>query len=147
MIICVALDDNNGMFFNHRRQSQDGMLREHLLKECEGKTLWMNAYSSKQFVSPLPENVIVDENFLEKASKEDYCFVENILLKEYEDKITHIIVFRWNRTYPGDMYFDIPLVEGKWNILSSTEFEGSSHKLITKEVFKNEGEENKQSIY
>lgn len=143
MIICIALDNNNGMLFNHRRQSQDSVLREHLLKECEGKTLWMNTYSSTQFTSPLPENVIIDEDFLEKASKEDYCFVENIPLSKYTDKITYIIVFRWNRTYPVDMYFDIPFVEGKWSILSSTEFEGSSHTLITKEVYKNEGQENK----
>lgn len=146
MIVCIPLDDNNGMLFNNRRQSQDKVLREHLLKECEGNILWMNEYSSKQFEVPLPENIVVDEEFLDKASEEAYCFVENMSLVKYTDRINRIIIFRWNRTYPADMYFDIPLAEGKWSIISSEDFEGFSHKVITKEVFKNEGQEGKHSI-
>ena len=31
MILIVCIDDNKGMMFNHRRQSQDGVLRRHIL--------------------------------------------------------------------------------------------------------------------
>lgn len=30
MIVIACLDDNGGMMFNHRRQSQDSVLRAHI---------------------------------------------------------------------------------------------------------------------
>ena len=50
MILIVAVDDRNGMTFNHRRQSQDKRLRERILSITKKGKLWMNAYSHKQFV-------------------------------------------------------------------------------------------------
>ena len=50
MILIVCVDDHNGMMFNHRRQSQDRILRGDILELAEGKILWMDAYSKKQFV-------------------------------------------------------------------------------------------------
>jgi len=32
MIVITCLDQKNGMMFNHRRQSQDSVLREHVAK-------------------------------------------------------------------------------------------------------------------
>ena len=75
----------------------------------------------------------MDNEFLEKAGELDYCFVEDLSLQEYENKISKLIIFKWNRVYPADRYFDISL-EG-WMLESIEEFEGSSHKLITKEVW------------
>ena len=49
MIIIAAVDDRNGMMFNHRRQSQDKVLREKILSLTAGKLLWMDHYSAKQF--------------------------------------------------------------------------------------------------
>ena len=37
MIVCVAVDDNLGMTFNKRRQSQDRVLRERLLELTQGR--------------------------------------------------------------------------------------------------------------
>ena len=45
MIVIVAVDDRNGMMFNRRRQSQDRVLREHILDMTVGKKLWMNHYT------------------------------------------------------------------------------------------------------
>ena len=42
MILCVAVDDNMGMMFNRRRQSQDKNLRKYLIalvKESFGSIL------------------------------------------------------------------------------------------------------------
>lgn len=144
MIIYAAVDDHMGMTFNHRRQSQDKMVREMILNETKTGRLWLNLYTKKQFDDPAAEQIIVDENFLEKAAEEDYCFVENCSLKQYEDKITKIILIRWGRSYPADTYFDIDLTDGRWKLLTSTEFEGNSHKNITREEWVNEKEhENK----
>lgn len=49
MVLIVCVDDHNGMMFNHRRQSQDRVLRADILELTDGKKLWMNAYSEKQF--------------------------------------------------------------------------------------------------
>ncbi len=136
MVIIVVLDDNNGMMFNNRRQSQDRLLRENIINECNGAKLWINKYTEKQFEQPLLENIMVDEAFLDKAENEDYCFVENLSLTGYEDKIDKIVIFRWNRVYPADKWFDLPMEN--YLMVSREEFAGSSHKVIAKEVWVNE---------
>ena len=40
MIIMVCVDDNNGMMFNKRRQSQDRVLRQRMLELAGEKKLW-----------------------------------------------------------------------------------------------------------
>ncbi len=49
MTAILCLDDNNGMMFNHRRQSQDKQLRKQIISHLKGNPLWMNAYSANQF--------------------------------------------------------------------------------------------------
>ncbi|MCD8124484.1 MAG: ribonuclease Z, partial [Lachnospiraceae bacterium] len=49
MIVIVAVDDRGGMMFGSRRQSQDRVLRQRVLSLAEGRTVWMNAYTAKQF--------------------------------------------------------------------------------------------------
>ena len=45
MILMVAVDDNNGMMFNKRRQSQDRVLRDRIRKLCANGRLWVNHYT------------------------------------------------------------------------------------------------------
>lgn len=136
MILCVAVDDNMGMTFNKRRQSQDQLLRCRLLETAQNHKLWMSHYSAKQFKAPLMGNIIVDDRFLDKAGDDDFCFVENLSMAKYENQIKKIILFKWNRVYPADTYFDIPLSENDWKLISVLEFEGNSHKKITMEEWK-----------
>ena len=49
MILITCVDNNMGMLFNHRRQSQDRVLKERILKSASGKIFWMNHYSENQF--------------------------------------------------------------------------------------------------
>ena len=42
MIVIACLDDNGGMMFNHRRQSQDRVLRAHIAALVGDARLWMN---------------------------------------------------------------------------------------------------------
>ena len=42
MIVIACLDDNGGMMFNHRRQSQDRVLRAHIAALVGDAKLWMN---------------------------------------------------------------------------------------------------------
>lgn len=136
MNVIVAIDDKCGMMFNKRRQSKDSELRIDLLEEAGMSKLWMNAYSYEQFIEEVGTNVCVDEDFVEKAESGDYCFVENLSLQEYENRIEKLIVYKWNRVYPSDLKFDINLSSGNWQMVSKEEFVGSSHEKITKEVWK-----------
>ncbi|MFR1722417.1 hypothetical protein [Emergencia timonensis] len=135
MIIMICLDDRGGMLFNKRRQSQDVLLRQQILTETAGQRLWMNSYSAKQFAEESAANIVVDETFMDKARPGDFCFIENVAPSAYEDKIEKIILYRWNRTYPGDLYFDIPLEEHGWKLIETDDFAGHSHEKITKEVY------------
>ena len=123
MILIVAVDDRNGMTFNHRRQSQDKRLRERILSMTKNGKLWMNAYSHKQFVDfEATEQIQEAEDFLEKAGEKDYCFVENLEIENFRDKIEKIILCKWNRKYPGDFFFTIDVNDGNWKLIDVEEF-------------------------
>lgn len=134
MIVIVALDDRGGMMFNKRRQSQDRLLRERVLNMTAGTKLWMNHYTLKQFsdADAYPQ-INVSDDFLSEAGPGEYCFVENAPLSDYSKWIEKLIIYRWNRAYPGDQQFDISL-DG-WTMESTTDFPGSSHEKITEEVY------------
>ena len=96
--------------------------------------LYTNTFSASLF-DEIP-NITVSDSFLEEASEDDFCFVENISLKQYQNQIKEIIVYHWNRTYPSDFNFDINLNNGVWKCSEITELKGYSHEKITKEVYK-----------
>jgi len=129
LIICV--DDDMGMMFNNRRQSQDSVLREHILHKIGNSRLWMNHYSAKQFDGKPQINV--DENFISEAANGDFCFVENTDITPYEQWIEQIVLYRWNRRYPADFHFNVDL--SAWRLIETNEFPGSSHEKITEEVY------------
>ena len=141
MIILTAVDDRNGLLFNHRRQSQDAALREHILALTGESRLWMNAYSFKQFEGmeeSLRAGITVDEEFLTKAAEDDYCFVENVPVLPCVQAVKKVILFKWNRAYPGDFFFDLQLTEPFWRKTETSEFAGTSHETITKEIYEHE---------
>ena len=135
LIIIVCVDDHFGMLFNQRRQSQDRILRERILQITAGMPLWMNAYSAKQFANLNVPQIRVDTLFLTKAAQGEYCFVEDIDVLPYEKQIDKVILYKWNRIYPADLYFSIPLQESGWKLVQTTEFAGSSHETITEEIY------------
>ena len=135
MIAIVCLDDRNGMCFNHRRQSRDACLRAWVMDMTKGSRLWMSPYSAEQFAREGEGKICVSEAFLEQAGKGDYVFVEDRLLAPWAEKVEKLVVFRWNRVYPGDQYFDLDLAEGQWHKTETRDFPGKSHERITMEVY------------
>ena len=126
MKLIVCLDDKNGMMFNKRRQSRDRVLVENVLELCKGEKLYTDEYSSKLF----PENSVEVFDSIENVGNE-YCFAENFTVNE--ENIEEIIVYKWNRLYPADTYFNIDLAG--WNLTETVDFEGSSHEKITREIY------------
>lgn len=135
MIVIAAVDDNKGMMFNKRRQSKDQTLREKILELTDRSKLWMNEYTYQQFSDCCTDRIQVDENFCDKAGAGEYCFVENVSAVPVETDIEKVILFKWNRKYPADFWFDIDLEGPEWKLSETNEFIGSSHEKITEEVY------------
>lgn len=134
MNVIVCVEDNNGMMFNKRRVSQDVAIREDIYKNLGDKKLIMNAYSFKMFEADNSgKNIVVDEN-LPIEDKENFQFIEDKKLSQFEDSIDKLIIYYWNRRYPSSLKFDIDISNGNWEIASDEEFVGKSHEKITKKV-------------
>lgn len=136
----AAVDKHGGLMFNRRRQSQDRVLRQKIREMARESILWLSPYSRKQFESDTEPEIRVDEAFMEKAGTGEYCFIEDVSAAPYADRIEKIVLFHWNRDYPGDFFFDIDVSAPPWKVVESEteEFPGSSHEKITKEVFARE---------
>lgn len=134
MILIVCLDDNGGMLFNHRRQSRDRAVIDDITKDCSNSNLYMNEYSFKLFEDLKLDNIIVKPDFLQCAEAGAHCFAENIHVLPYEEFMDKVIIYKWNRKYPADFYFDIVL-ENQWKLTETKEFMGTSHDKITKEIY------------
>ena len=133
MHLLVCVDNNKGMMFMGRRQSTDRKLREHILALCGGRRLWMNAYTRSQFTQA--GNYGVAEDFLLRAQKEEFCFAETCSLLPAEGLCETITLFCWGRVYPATLFFDIPLEQHGWRLVSREEIQGYSHPCIRKEVY------------
>ncbi len=131
MKVIICLDDNNGMLFNHRRQSRDQKITEDI--STYTKELWIAPFSQKLFEHE-EIKLTTSDKILDDAPFEAYCFIEDKSLKLYEDRIEQLIVYKWNRKYPFDFKCDLSLEN--WNLVESTDFIGKSHDKITKETYR-----------
>ena len=130
MNIIVCIDDNKGQLFNGRRQSKDIQVINKIYEITEGQNLLINSFSEKLF----EEKAIVNADFLEYAGEGDFCFIENVSVAEYIEKINKVYLFKWNRKYPADFTFDLEM-ENNFHLVSVEEFQGNSHELVTLEVW------------
>ena len=131
MKVILCIDDNGGLLFNNRRQSKDIVVKEKILSLIGGRTQWIHPFSAKLF----QEAVQISEDCLVLASSEDFCFVENLLLTPYLDKIDTLYLFKWNRVYPFDFAMDVNPSDA-FQLASTEDFPGNSHENITLEVWR-----------
>ena len=130
MYIIICLDDNNGLAFNHRRQSQDRIVAEDISKTVGEKKLWITDYSRKLFQAV--SNLEISENPKGQAKKGEYVFQELETLDTDDEQIEQFIIYRWNRVYPADVSVEIGV---EWKLTETEEFLGFSHEKITKEIY------------
>lgn len=129
MKIAVCVDDNMGMLFNSRRQSRDRELIKDFVETAKNNSIYIKPFSKILFDE---YKVIIDNNMLNNAQENDFCFLENESILPYIDKVNELIIYRWNRNYPYDFCFEMP---ENFSLKESTEFKGSSHEKITKEIY------------
>ena len=132
MKIILCLDKSSGMLFCGKRQSRDKLLVEDLLELTKGKRLFINSFSKGLFTTV--NDVIITDDMLTEAKPEDYCFVENFIpdLTNVEE----LVIYWWNRKYPGDLIFPYSPKELSYKRISSDDFVGNSHEKITREVWR-----------
>ena len=105
MIVMVCVDDKNGMMFNKRRQSQDRVLRQHMLELAGDKKLWMNAYSRKQFPKEDESRIAVAENGFQNIRSGEYCFLEDKDPAQYKEQIEEL---RSQQMFPSANHDGMP---------------------------------------
>ncbi len=133
MKLIVCLDDRDGMTFLGRRQSQDAVLRQDMLSYVAGGKLWMNSYSAAQFSGD--SRICVSRELPDQVAEEDYCFVEDLPVEDFLPA-RELVIYRWNRHYPSDIKFPLALALEGMHPAGTTEFAGSSHERIIREVYR-----------
>lgn len=142
MRLIAVVDNGNGMMFAGRRLSKDSALRKRILARTSPRKLWFSHYTFAQFMEEEifdPDILLrlnVDDDYMSLAGEEDYVWNETIPCAQYEDQISAVILYRWNRDYPSDVTFDLDMGDAsKWKLIRSSEFAGFSHERITEEVY------------
>ena len=127
MTLYICLDDRNGLQFNKRRQSRDKALLEDIRSQLSGALL----------IEPFSEKLIREAEIpyvLPPETAEDY-FAENIPSGEILEKTSRIVIYRWNRHYPSDLRWEPDLTAMGYLLKETTQFPGTSHETITREVY------------
>ena len=124
LIVCV--DKNNGLSFNHRRQSRDRIVTQDIVR-CAPVRI---APASASLFADYPGAVMVSEDFLTAAKPDEWCFAELLPLPEAPEVLT---LYRWDRDYPADAF--LPYDLSRWTLVSVEELTGYSHERIFKEVY------------
>ena len=125
MILITCIDNRKGIMFNKRRVSKDTLLIERLKGITKENKIYVSEYSKPLFDGF--DNLVLS---IENLTNNDFYFLEN---EDYNGNIDKIIIYKWNRDYPADKYFDINL--SSYELISTQDFQGSSHDLITEEIY------------
>ena len=128
MILIACVDDRMGMAFNKRRQSRDSAVCMDIVKLADRARIGMDERSCKLF-----EGMEANISAAAEAGECAYYFLEFAAPSEYAKMAERIVLYRWNRHYASDLKFDIDL--GKYTLTETAEFPGSSHELLTREVY------------
>lgn len=125
MILITCINNSNGIMFNKRRVSKDVLLIERLKGITKENKIYVSEYSKPLFDGF--DNLVLS---IEDLTNNDFYFLED---EDYTGNIDKIIIYKWNRDYPADKYFDIDL--SSYELISTQDFQGSSHDLITEEIY------------
>ena len=128
MILIACIDDKSGLAFNKRRQSKDKTVTEDIIKTVGKNSIIMDEKSASLF-----ENADINIISPDDVSMAKYYFIEFTSPSYVSKAFEGIILYKWNRRYPADIYFDIDLKN--YILKESFDFPGNSHEKITKEIY------------
>lgn len=129
MILISCADNALGLRFNHRRQSRDRVVCGRMLEKSGGR-LWL-AEETKGLFAGFPEAELTIVSDPAAVPVGGFCFWEG----PTDAPAERIILYRWNRDYPGDERFCFPGGEETWQLDRWEDFPGFSHEKITEEIY------------
>ena len=132
MTLIVCVDERLGMAFNRRRQSRDRAVCEDIVALAAGRIIRMSEHSARLFEG-LGGTIDAGDGYMDRAGPGELCFVELDPADGPAARAKRIVLYRWDRHYPADLYFTVPL--DNWRQLEVAQFSGTSHELITREVY------------
>lgn len=132
MTAIVCIEDRGGILFLGRRVSRDVEVARDIARDF--RKILLSGYSL-----PLFDGVKIDTGVcvspLLEGRAGDAAFIEDASIKDNLGKISRLIIYKWNRTYPSDTKLGVLPEDEGFRLVSSCEFVGNSHKTITKEVY------------
>lgn len=126
MTLICCVDDSLGLAFASRRQSRDSAVCRDIAAMADGSPVAMLPYSAALFKG-------LDINIVPPEANAGFRFFELSSPASAAEKADRLVLYRWNRRYPADVYFDVPL--SAWLLVESTVLQGSSHEKISREVY------------
>lgn len=133
MTVFLCVDNNMGMAFGGKRQSRDREVISDILKSAS-MPLYINSCSEILFKNSGFDFIITDDIF----KHDGCCFAENVRLEPHINKIGRLVIYKWNRTYPADLFLDIEPSSSGFYLYGVNELTGFSHEKITKEIWVHE---------
>lgn len=135
MTLITCIDDRGGQAFHRRRLSRDRVLCERILELAGTGHLRLSPYSAPLFRDLSHTAALLEEDCLERAAGEDFCFIEREDPGPWLNRADKLVLFRWNRTYPFDLRFPLEELDRHWVLTGRADFPGSSHEKITEEWY------------
>ena len=133
MTVIVCIDDRGGILFNKRRVGRDVFLCDDIARDHE--KILLTGYSLPLFEGRRVSTVVCDSP-ISRAKQGDVCFIESGEIKDNLDRISRIILYRWNRRYPSDVRLGFEPSEAGFTLEATSEFVGKAHDRITKEIYR-----------
>ena len=134
MTAIVCIEDRGGILFLKRRVSRDREVYRDIAKSYD--TVYMTSYSL-----PLFEGVEIDAMVrlspITEGERGDVCFIEDGEIAENLHKISRLVIYRWNRTYPSDVKLGFEPEDLGFERVSTSELVGYSHEQLTKDIYEN----------
>lgn len=127
LVLCI--DDKCGLAFNRRRQTKDRVQREHLKIQLGDTPLYLTPYTAK-----LMKTEPAWEELPEQFPEDGAIWVEREDPENLMKQADRVLLYRWNRSYPGDVFTGLPADAG-FQLMTEEHFEGSSHDDICCEVY------------
>lgn len=132
MVIVACIDKLGNIALNTNGQINHLIFLVRLKMISNEALLYMSYNSYLQFgCYPM---IMIDDNFLDIAGEDSYCFVEDTDITPYIDRIDKIILYKWNKKFSSKLKFDNSILN-KFNIVSQKSFYGDHFLKISEEVY------------
>ena len=132
MTAIVCVEDRGGILFLKRRVSRDREVYRDIAENYD--KVYMTSYSL-----PLFDGVKINTGVrllpISEGERGEVCFVESGEIADNIYKISRLVIYRWNRTYPSDVKLEFDPEEMGFKLVSTNELVGYSHEKITKNIY------------